>query len=93
MNSKQVKGTPLDYSEDKIVVYLEVVNKIGMRAAMEHIHFADIIEELESGFSMEMAIQQIPELIKCLVQENIAIYAVVRENNVRLDERKCQVRE
>ena len=77
MSPKKVEGTPFDYSENKEAVYFEVADKIGTKAIMEAAIFVDGIEELEYGLSIEITIQQIPEMIQLLTNENIALYAVV----------------
>lgn len=77
MKLEQVKGTPFDYSDDKITVYFEIADKQSVRRIMEDISFIDNIEDLEYGFEVKIAIQQIPEVIRSLSQKNIAIYAVI----------------
>ncbi len=77
MSFEKVKGTPFDYSNDKVHVYFEVADKIQAKIRMESISYINEIEELEHGFSIKIAIQQIPEVVRYLTYENIAIYAVV----------------
>ena len=77
MKVQHVKGTPFDYSDDKVIVYFEIVDKQSVRRIMEDISFIDNIKDLEHGFEVKIAIQQIPEVIRCLAEENIAIYAVI----------------
>ncbi|UGV39906.1 hypothetical protein J7W08_07190 [Methanococcoides orientis] len=76
MKLEPVKGTPFDYSDDKITVYFEVADKQSTREIIENTTFIDGIEDLEHGFEVRIAMQQIPELIRHLSRENIAIYAV-----------------
>lgn len=77
MDSKGIKGTPLDYTDDKVKVYFEVQDKQGAKEVIEDISFIDSIKDLEYGFEVKIAIQQIPEVIGYLLQKNIAIYAVI----------------
>ncbi|WBW97181.1 hypothetical protein [Oceanirhabdus sp. W0125-5] len=79
MKPESVKGTPFDYSNDKITVYFEVADKKNTRKIIDNIPYINNIEELEYGFKIEIAIQQIPEIICTLSEENIAIYAVIPE--------------
>lgn len=77
MRLKNVKGTPFDYSDDKIKVYFEVADKQNTRKILESLDFIDKFEELTYGFEINIAIQQIPEIIRYLERDNIAIYAVI----------------
>ncbi|WP_019229327.1 hypothetical protein [Sedimentibacter sp. B4] len=77
MNLEHVKGTPFDYSDDKVTIYFEIADKQSAKEIMNDISFIDNIEDLEYGFEVKIAIQQIPEVIRYLSQNNIAIYAVI----------------
>lgn len=77
MKLKNVKGTPFDYSDDKIKVYFEVADKQNTRKILKNLDFIDKIKELNHGFEVNIAVQQIPDIIQYLERENIAIYAVV----------------
>lgn len=77
MKSKYVKGTPFDYSDDKISVYFEIEDKTNAIKVLKDIPFINSIEDLEYGLRIEIAIQQIPEIIRDLSTKNIAIYAVI----------------
>lgn len=75
-------GTPLDYTSDMYRVYFEIRDHDGM--AKEIISGflgparAEKIVTLAHGYEMELPIQCIPEIIRLLATENIAIYQVVR---------------
>lgn len=77
MKLKDVKGTPFDYSDDKIKVYFKVASMKKTKEIFESIDFIDEIEEVDHGFELNIAIQQIPEVIRNLSLENIAIYGVI----------------
>ncbi|MEL4304661.1 hypothetical protein [Methanococcoides sp. LMO-2] len=77
MKSEHVKGTPFDYSDDKVTVYFEIADKQSTKEIMDNMSFIDSIKDLEHGFEVKIAIQQIPEVIRYLSRENIAIYAVI----------------
>lgn len=77
MNFKDVKGTPFDYGDDKIDVYFEVADKKSTKLILEKLDFIDNIKELDYGFELNISIQQIPEVVRYLSDENVAIYAVI----------------
>lgn len=77
MKLEHFKGTPFDYSDDKLTVYFEIADKQSTRKIMGNIPFIDNIEDLEHGLEVKIAKQQIPEVISYLSQESIAIYAVI----------------
>jgi len=75
-------GTPLDYTEDLYRFYFEIrdTNGVAERTlnsflAGEH---AKRLHRLTHGFEMDLPIQSVPDLIRILLGENIAIYQVVR---------------
>jgi hypothetical protein len=74
---KNIKGTPFDYSDDKIKVYFEVADKQNTIKLLENLDFIEKIEELTYGFEVNIAIQQIPDIIRYLERDNIAIYALI----------------
>ena len=85
MNFSKIKGTPFDYSDEKYTVYFEVANKESTKLALENLNFIDKIKELNYGFELVIAIQQIPEVVRYLANKNIAIYAVIpNKNNANL---------
>lgn len=77
MDLEDVKGLPFDYCDDKITVYFEIADKLRTKEIIENIYFIDEIKDLKYGFEVKIAIQQIPEVISFLSQNNIAIYAVI----------------
>ena len=75
-------GTPLDYSESAYRYYLEVA---GCRPATKRLieeflpqHYAVRIADLDYGFELEMPIQCAPDLVRLLLDKNIAVYQLVR---------------
>ncbi|WP_320174763.1 hypothetical protein [Maridesulfovibrio sp.] len=76
MSFETTDCTPFDYSDSKRLVYFEFADKTGARETLEGLCFIDGIEELKYGFNLMIAMQQIPEVIRCLTNENIAIYTV-----------------
>lgn len=77
MVSKVIEGLPLNYSDDKISVYLEVADKQTTKKFLKNLDFISKIKELTYGFEIQIAIQQIPEVIHYLSRKNMAIYAVI----------------
>lgn len=80
MNLEHGKGTPFDYSEDTVPVYFEIADKQSTKEIMEDMCFIDNIKDLQYGFEVKIARQQIPEVIRSLSENNIAIYAVIPKN-------------
>ena len=75
-------GTPLDYTEDLYRFYFEIRDTSGVAERTlnsflggEH---AQRLHRLTHGFEMDLPIQSVPDLIRILLDENIAIYQVVR---------------
>ncbi|MEC3884971.1 hypothetical protein VKA52_14640 [Halobacillus sp. HZG1] len=71
-----LETTPFDYSDKKFSVYFEVADKKSTLEVFKKIAFIDKIEHLQYGFKVNIARQQIPEIVRYLSQESIAIYAV-----------------
>jgi len=75
-------GTPLDYTSDMYKVYLEVREHNGMvlKILREFLgeDKASAINQLPHGYELELPIQVIPEVVRVLNQNNIAVYQVVR---------------
>ena len=75
-------GTPKDYTEDMYRFYFEVGEYEN--AAKKIIHNflgperSQSMISLPYGYEIELPIQCVPDLIKQLVKENIAIYQVIR---------------
>lgn len=75
-------GTPLDYTEDLYRFYFEIrdTNGVAERALknfLGSVH-AKRLHRLTHGFEMDLPIQSVPDLIRILSGESIAIYQVVR---------------
>lgn len=79
MNFIDVKGTPFDYGDDKIDVYFEVADKNSTKKILENLDFINNIKEMDYGFQLNITIQQIPEVIRYLSEENVAIYSVIQK--------------
>ena len=78
------KNTPLDYSDNRIWVYIELGGKKFWTSdyIFEKIGFVtkkDIVE-VEYGFNLFICNQQIPEVVKTLTELNQGIYQIVRIN-------------
>jgi len=75
-------GTPLDYTEDLYRFYFEIrdTNGVAERALNSFLgsEHAKRLHRLTHGFEMDLPIQSVPDLIRILLGENIAIYQVVR---------------
>ncbi|KDR96527.1 hypothetical protein SAMN02745945_00226 [Peptoclostridium litorale DSM 5388] len=52
MNLEHVKGTPFDYSDDKITVYFEVADKQSAQDVVKNISFIDGATDLDYGFEV-----------------------------------------
>ncbi len=75
-------GTPRDYTEDMYRCYFEVGEHLG-RAKEIISNFigpekAQELLTLAYGYEVEMPIQAVPDLVRLLVNSNIAVYQVVR---------------
>lgn len=75
-------GTPLDYTPEVYRVYLELLDERGVAkkiiADFVGSTRAAAIVSLAHGYETELPIQCIPEIVRLLVGENIAVYQVVR---------------
>ena len=75
-------GTPLDYTEDLYRFYFEIrdTNGVAERALNRFLGdgHAKRLHRLAHGFEMDLPIQSVPDLIRILSDESIAIYQVVR---------------
>jgi hypothetical protein len=76
------QGTPLNYSSDLYRVYIEVRDLDGTARRI----IANFLGEARSagmvclahGYEIELPIQCVPEIVRLLAAENIAVYQVVR---------------
>ena len=75
-------GTPKDYSSDVYRVYFEVSDPHGAAgkiiADFVGPHRAASMIVLAHGYETELPIQCVPDLVRMLSAENIAVYQVVR---------------
>lgn len=75
-------GTPRDYGSDMYRVYFEVSDPQGTAGRI----IADFLGEqraasmilLAHGYETELPIQCVPDIVRMLSTENIAVYQVVR---------------
>ncbi|CAM2777080.1 hypothetical protein [Vibrio rarus] len=79
-------GTPKDYTEALYKVYFEVgewqgsaLQVLSQLVGQTH---ANTIKHLEFGYELAMPIQCIPDAVKRLADNNIAVYQVVRGSKV-----------
>ena len=82
-SERSVIGTPLDYSEALYRFYLEILDVDGtaervLRSFLGPRH-AKRLRRLPHGFEFVAPIQCVPDLIRLLTQENIAVYQLVRQ--------------
>ncbi len=75
-------GTPKDYTDDLYLVYFEVGEyQERVKEILESYLGADRkgnIQTLTHGYIVEIALQCTPDIVKMLVDENIAVYQVNR---------------
>lgn len=75
-------GTPRDYTCDLYRVYFEVPDPSGIAgkiiADFVGTERADSIVALAHGYEVELPIQCVPEIVRLLAAQNIAVYQVVR---------------
>jgi len=75
-------GTLRDYSDDMYNIYFEIGEHQGVGLAIltrfvGELH-SNLILPLEFGYEVTMPIQCVPEVVKLLNEENIAIYQIIR---------------
>jgi len=83
---KPISGTPRDYSEDLYRLYFELIDVDGraermLRDFLGPLH-AKRVQRLAHGFEFVAPIQCVPDLVRLLTRENIAVYQVVRQEKV-----------
>lgn len=75
-------GTPLDYTNDVYRVYFEVRDQdhVVKKIISDYIgeERASKIVTLTHGYETELPIQAVPDIIRLLTAENIAVYQVLR---------------
>jgi hypothetical protein len=80
-NSAEI-GTPRDYSSDTYRVYFEVSDPHGtaLKIITDFLgaHRTASMVVLAHGYETELPIQCVPDIVRMLSAENIAVYQVVR---------------
>lgn len=75
-------GTPNDYSEDMYRFFFELIDHAGVAREVISKFLGDrhskSLTTVSFGYELTMPIQCVPELIRLLTREDIAIYQVVR---------------
>ena len=79
---KETINTPYDYSDNRIWVYFELggkklFNEEYMLDKIDFINKEQIID-VTNGFNLFICNQHIPEVVKILRNDNLAIYQIVR---------------
>ncbi|QSS98853.1 hypothetical protein IMZ31_12150 [Pontibacillus sp. ALD_SL1] len=69
--------SPLDYSGERFPVYFEVADLETAYSTLESLDFIGQIETREHGYIVSITMQQIPEVVRTLAHEKIAIYAII----------------
>jgi hypothetical protein len=81
-----VTGDPLDYSEDLYRFYLETANvgEAAERALRTYLgpRHARQLKRVRHGFEFVVPIQCVPDVVRLLTQENVAVYQLVRQEKV-----------
>ena len=79
---KELIGTPGDYSENLYRFYLELADcSPDTRRLLEDFlpqYHALRITDLDQGYEFAMPIQSAPDLVRHLLDRNIAVYQLVR---------------
>jgi hypothetical protein len=74
-------GTPLDYSNDLYLVYFEVMDAEGFISVLVSFLGQNILKSCKRfpyGYEVDIPIQCIPDIVRLLSAENIAVYQIVR---------------
>jgi hypothetical protein len=75
-------GTPLDYSNDVYRVYFEVRDHglVAKKIISDYVgeERASKIVTLTHGYETELPIQAVPDIVRLLAAEDIAVYQAVR---------------
>jgi hypothetical protein len=70
-------GSPLEYSDNLYLVYIEVFKTTDEIHKIISKH-GKIVQEIEFGYLCELHMQAIPEITRSMSLENHAIYQIVR---------------
>lgn len=68
---------PRDYSDEIKTVFFCVANISSATKALKNLNYIKNIETVQDGFKVQICVQQIPEIIRFLSLQNIAIYSVI----------------
>ncbi|MDC5853789.1 hypothetical protein [Vibrio europaeus] len=83
-------GTPRDYSQAVYQVYFEVgewqETAFKVLASFVGPEASGSIQRLEFGYVLALPIQSIPEVVRQFCQHNIAVYQIVRGEQITLTE-------
>ena len=75
-------GTPKDYTDDLYLIYFEVGEYQGKARKILESYLGEerkaSIQTLAHGYIVEIALQNTPDIVKRLADENIAVYQVNR---------------
>ena len=79
---KSISGTLADYSEDLYRHYIEVSDHSGsvrnlLLGYLGHERSAHL-REVKNGYELDVPIQCVPELVRLLTSDNIAVYQIAR---------------
>ena len=77
MRIEYIVGNPFDYTDNKFNVYFEVADKDNALKVIKRTRYSEKVVEQPSGFIVQIAQQQIPEIVRDFAEQNIAVYAVV----------------
>jgi nucleoside-triphosphatase THEP1 len=74
-----IENTPKDYTDRKYRVYFEVMDIEEKVKKILASYSSTPLSEKPYGYEATVAMQMIPEIIRKVAAENIAIYQVIRE--------------
>jgi hypothetical protein len=91
MHASDVTGTPSDYSDTLYRIYVEIADHgdFGKRVIERFLSTrgrdipglqfeADGLQRIADGYELHLPIQLVPELVRELGRENVAVHQVVR---------------
>ena len=65
-----------DYSDDKRKIYFQLADIEYAISILKNLDFVDIVEVIDEGIILSIAIQQIPDVVYDLALKNVAIYSI-----------------
>ena len=75
---KSVAHTPEDYTERVYRVYFEVMDVDGKAESIIASYSQELPLKKAFGYEANVAMQMIPEIVRRIAAENIAVYQIVR---------------